>query len=287
MTLKPGVMKTLTVARISSFGYFLTDGTEDVLLHRKEATKELEVDDKVDVFLYHDHQQRLAATMEKPLLTDDGIAWLEVVNVKQGHGLFLYNGISRDLFLSIDELPEDRKRWPRPGDRLPVSMTYDKKGRVMAKLVKGAPIETQAKQADKTLVNSELMGHVYHMLDNGAFLFTDEGYLAFLHNKEMTEQLRLGQALTVRVIFVREDGRVNVTLKPHQLESRISDSVEIYNYLQQRGGAMPYWDKSPSEDIKKRFGISKAAFKRALGKLMKENKVYQEEGWTYAKEKHS
>ena len=61
------------------------------------------------------------------------------------------------------------------------------------------------------------------------------------------------------------------------------DAQVLYDYMESRGGVMPFWDKSYPEDIRERFNMSKAAFKRALGKLMKEGKVYQEEGWTYFK----
>ncbi|WP_139367510.1 S1 RNA-binding domain-containing protein [Bacillus alkalicellulosilyticus] len=283
--LLPGHMATLTVARKTNFGYFLTDGTEDILLHKREATRELELDEKVEVFLYHDHQKRIAATMEEPLITFGEIAWLEVVSVLPRDGLFLNNGISRDLFLSIDELPFERERWPKPGDRLPVSLINDKKGRVMAQHIKGPLIEKQAKKATELSLNQEVTGTVYHFVDEGVFLLTEEGYLAFLHESESSFVPRLGQQLTVRVTYVRDDGRINVSAFADKMKSQVEDSEKILEYMKSRDGAMPYGDKSQAEDITTRFNMSKAAFKRALGKLMKEQLVYQKEGWTYLKEK--
>ncbi|MFC0557986.1 CvfB family protein [Halalkalibacter alkalisediminis] len=286
MDLKAGYSVNLEVIRQSNFGFFVSDGTTDVLLHEREATKDLEVGERVDVFLYHDHQGRLAATMEKPLLQVGEVAWLEAVEVKTGHGVFFHNGISRDLFLSMDELPYDREQWPKPGDKLPLSLTWDKRGRLMGKLVKGEPIERHASKAPAEMMNKEVTGHVYHFLDEGALILTDEGYIAFLHNDEMRGVPRYGEHIQARVQFVREDGRINVTMNPIRSEQQEEDAERIYQFLKERGGSMPYWDKTPPEDIELRFSISKAKFKRALGKLMKEKKIEQRDGWTYLKEEN-
>ncbi|WP_332690813.1 CvfB family protein [Halalkalibacter lacteus] len=283
MDLKPGYTVNLEVIRKASFGYFVSDGKTDILLHEREVTKQVEIGDHVDVFLYHDHQERLAATMEEPFLQVDEVAWLEAVEVKTGHGVFFHNGISRDLFLSMDELPYDREMWPKPGDKLPLSLTWDKKGRLMGKLVKGEPIEQNAQKATADMMNKDVSGFVYHFLDEGALLLTDEGFIAFLHNDEMNGTIRYGEHLKVRVHYVREDGRINVTMNPLRSDQQEEDADRIYSFLKERGGSMPYWDKTPPEDIELRFSISKAKFKRALGKLMKENKIEQRDGWTHLK----
>ncbi len=285
MVLKPGYIVTLNIVRKADFGYFLSNGSTDILLHERETKEELEVGQDVEVFLYHDHEGRLAATMERPILKMDEIAWLEAVHIRQGHGVFFYNGISRDLFVSIDELPFDRNLWPQRGDKLPLEYTWDKKGRLMGKIVYGKRIEDEAMRASSIMMHKELIGHAYQYLDEGVRIFTDDRYIGFLHNDEMTREPRYGERVRVRVIYVREDGKLNVTMKPLRSIQQQEDSERIYAYLQSRNGAMPYSDKSQPDDIEARFGISKGAFKRALGKLLKENKIEQREGWTYIKEK--
>ena len=86
--------------------------------------------------------------------------------------------------------------------------------------------------------------------------------------------------VTGRVTFVREDGRVDMSLREVKEKAMITDSERILALLEKRQGTMPYSDATPPEIIKDAFGISKAAFKRALGKLMKEGKITQENGWT-------
>ncbi|MCD8503136.1 MAG: S1-like domain-containing RNA-binding protein [Bacillaceae bacterium] len=284
MSLKPGQIVTLEVARLTDFGYFLTDQVEDVLLHKKQTKGSLEVGQKVEVFLFQDHQGRLAGTMEEPIITFGDIGWLEVVSINERDGVFLYNGIVRDLFLSVDDLGTDRSLWPRVGEKVPVSLTYDKKGRLMGRLMRGASVEDSAEKAPKTILNQEVTGTIYSFVEKGVFLLTEEGFVAFLHFQETDEELHLGQTLQGRVTFVRDDGRINISVKPRSHERRDVDAEKIYEFILKRDGGMPYTDQSDPAIIKQKFGMSKGAFKRAIGKLLKEGLIYQKEGWTYKKE---
>ena len=108
-----------------------------------------------------------------------------------------------------------------------------------------------------------------------AKLYTDKsGRLA------MTTKPRVGQTLTTRITFIRDDGRINVSMRPIKEKAINLDAQMLYDTLMARGGKMPYCDETASEVIRERFGISKSAFKRALGHLMKEGKVEQKDGWT-------
>lgn len=287
MDWKPGIVVKLRVARKTDFGYFLTadnENREDVLLHKRQVTKPIEIDDMVEVFLFHDHHGRLTATMEKPIISLGQWDWLEVVSVNEKDGAFLYNGVARDLFISMDDLGPERSRWPKIGERLPVSLTYDKKGRLMARLLRGAPIEDAAAKAPKTILNEEVTGTVYSFAEKGMFVMTTDGYVAFLHFNEATDELHLGQVISGRVTFVRDDGKINMSMQPKAHERRHDDADKIYEFLLKREGGMPYTDASDPSIIKQKFDMSKGSFKRAIGKLLKEGKIYQKDGWTYKKE---
>ncbi|OIJ22104.1 hypothetical protein BKP45_05360 [Anaerobacillus alkalidiazotrophicus] len=287
MELKPGIVVKLKVARKADFGYFLTndqENMEDILLHNRQVTDAIEVGDMIEVFLFHDHQGRLSATMEKPIISLGKFDWLEVVSVKERDGVFLYNGIDRDLFLSMDDLGSDRSLWPKVGDKLPVSLTYDKKGRLMGRLLRGKPVEETAAPAPKSILNGEVTGTIYYFAEKGVFVMTEEGFIAFLHFNETEEELHLGKIISGRVTFVRDDGKINISMQPKAHERRYDDADKIYEILQKRDGGMPYTDKSDPLIIKQKFDMSKGSFKRALGKLLKEGKIYQEDGWTYKKE---
>ena len=129
-------------------------------------------------------------------------------------------------------------------------------------------------------VGDIVSGSVYNFTEQGAFIFTDERFIAFLDKREMTTKPRVGQTLTTRITFIRDDGRINVSMRPIKEKAINFDAQMLYDTLIARGGKMPYCDETASEVIRERFGISKSAFKRALGHLMKEGKVEQKDGWT-------
>lgn len=113
---------------------------------------------------------------------------------------------------------------------------------------------------------------------------TRERWIAFLHRSEFNGPILIGQMIKGRITFLREDGRINISLRQPKEKAINSDSEQILTFLKQRHGKMPYGDKTAPAVIKAKFGLSKASFKRALGHLMKEGKVTQKDGWTYIQE---
>ena len=138
--------------------------------------------------------------------------------------------------------------------------------------------------AENVNVGDMVTGSVYNFTEQGAFIFTDERFIAFLDKREMTTKPRVGQTLTTRITFIRDDGRINVSMRPIKEKAINLDANLLYETLTTRGGKMPYCDDTSAEVIRERFGISKSAFKRALGHLMKEGKVIQQDGWTCLKD---
>lgn len=284
--LQAGTRAKLQVVREAEFGYFLTDGVKELLLHRSEMLVDsLAIGDEVDVFLYTDGQGRLAATMFTPALMYGQAGWLRVIAEEPGLGLFLDLEIQRDLFLPKSELPASKEEWPRIGDYLFVEVTRDRQGRLLGKLADTALLVKDYTPGIPSLRNQMLVATVYRLFPDGAFLISGEGYLLFLPRSEIETPVRLGQEVSVRVTYVREDGRLNASTKPLKHVALERDAQKIWDYLQTRSGPMPYSDQSSPEIIQEKFGMSKAAFKRALGRLMKEGKIEQRDGWTYVKEK--
>ncbi|MDF9761146.1 S1-like domain-containing RNA-binding protein [Peribacillus simplex] len=286
--IQAGLAVELEVERKADFGWFLTDGSEDVLLHHSEMNEgtELELGDEVTVFIYHDKQARLTATMKIPEIQIDQYGWAEVVNVKRKLGVFVNIGLSKDILVSLDDLPNIDRLWPEVGDRLYVSLKTDRNDRLFGKLATEDVIQEIAVKAPlKGVRNTTVKGNVYRLLMVGSFFVSEEGYRCFIHESERKEEPRLGELVEGRVIDSKEDGTLNVSLFPFKQDLMGEDADVIFTYLMNRGGAMPYGDKTPPDDIQFHFGLSKGAFKRALGKLMKEEKIYQEDGWTYSSDR--
>ncbi|WP_232697727.1 CvfB family protein [Brevibacillus daliensis] len=280
--LKAGMIATLPVARAEEFGYFLSDGEQEFLLHKNEAVGEVHAGDEVKVFMYHDHENRLAATMEMPIVREGEFGWLEVVDISPRVGVFLHNGINKDLLLFQDDLPKEHSEWPQKGDKLLVTLKHDKVGRLVAQPATEEDIWDMSRNAYDEMKNQWVEGTVYKLFPEGAFVFTDEKQMLFIHRDEITTGLRMGQRVRARISFVREDGRLNGSMRERKEVQYGVDAQVLLGYLKERG-AMPFTDKSDPEEIKEQFQMSKAAFKRALGKLLKEGLVEQEEGWTHLK----
>ena len=274
---------TLTVARKADFGYFLTDGNEDVLLHINQAQQELAEGDQIEVFLYVDSQGRISASTIIPEISVGSYGWVKVTDANPKIGVFLNIGLPKDILLGADDLPAHQSVWPNPGDLVYITLRVNRNNLIYAKLASDQVIQSISVKATRKDFNKNVQGHIYRTAKVGSWVYTIEGYKGFIHESQRGKEPRLGEKIEGRVIDVKEDGTINVSLLARKEESQDLDAARIYEYLMSRNGAMPYNDKSMPEDIQERFALSKGGFKRALGKLMKEGKVYQEGSWTYAK----
>jgi uncharacterized protein len=277
-----GQVITLNVARQTEFGYFLSDGTEDVLLHKNEVNRELEDEESVEVFLYTDSSGRVAATTTIPKVSVGTYDWATVSDVKPGLGIFVNIGVQKDMLLGEEDLPAHKSVWPVVGDMLFITLRVNKNNRIYVKVATDPIIEEHSIKASRENFNKTVHGYIYRTAKVGSWIYTVEGFKGFIHESQREVEPRLGQKVEGRVIDVKEDGTINVSLLPRKQEALDQDAEKILDILNARG-AMPYWDKSLPEDIQEKFHMSKAAFKRALGRLMKEGKIFQEEGWTYLK----
>lgn len=291
MRLEAGKLYKLEVAKeVSPNGYFVTDGSQEVLLHYSELTGEIQVGDVVEVFLFYDTEDRLAATMRKPHILLGEVALLEVVDIHPRFGAFLEMGLGRNLLLPFKEQPEYKDLRPQVGDKVFVILAHDRQGRLVAKVAGEYELKPLCFDAPATWKNKQVKARVYKPLQMGTFVVCEGGVVGFgvigmIHDSERTRLLRLGEEVDVRIIYIREDGNVNCTMRAAKHVGRDEDSERILAALRDRpNGAMPYSDETPADVISQRFQISKSAFKRALGKLMKEGLIYQKGSWTHLKE---
>ncbi|KIY23243.1 CvfB family protein [Mesobacillus subterraneus] len=275
----------LTVVRIVDFGYFLSDGEEDVLLHSNDTDRNFEEGDKVEVFLFVESRGRLAATTTIPKVQVGQYEWVSVVDVKDGLGVFLDIGITKDILLGEEDLPVVKAVWPQKGDLLYITLRVNRNNMIYARMATDPVIQEISVAADRSAFNKNVHGYVYRTARVGSWMITAEGFKGFIHESQRRTEPRIGEKVEGRIIDVKPDGSVNISILPRKQEALDEDAEKIMAYLDQRNGAMPYHDKSMAEDIQERFGMSKGSFKRALGRLMKEDKVYQEDNWTYKKEK--
>lgn len=245
----------------------------------KENNDALELNQNYQVFVYLDNDQWYGTT-RLPDVQLDVFDWADVTRIVPSLGVFVDIGIAVDILVSKDDLPVYTSVWPEVEDQLYVTLEHDKKGRLLAKPVSESDFEGTWDIAPENLLDQSIEGRIFRTDREGAVMISDQGYRGFIHHTERKHEPRLGQWVNGRVIAVKEDGTVNVSLRPRKKEARRSDADMILAYLQDNHGEMSFNDKTDPTTIYDTFKISKAAFKRALGKLMKENKVKQQENKT-------
>lgn len=296
MRMEAGSLVTLEVAReVPPNGFFLSDGYQDFLLPYAEIVgSRISPGDQVEVFLFHDTQDRIMATMKKPLLTMGHVGLLEVVDIHPRFGYFLEMGLGRHLLLPYRHVPELEELRPQVGDKVFATLAHDRQGRLIAKLALEEDLAPLCVRAPSSWANQWVKARVYRPLQMGTFVICEAGVLGFgviglIIPQERTRLLRVGELVDVRIAFVREeDGRVNLSMRLPKEKGRDEDAECILEVLRERPGhAMPFSDKTQADVIKDKFGLSKAAFKRALGKLMKDGLIYQEADWTYLKQEET
>ena len=281
---RPGDVVTLKVVRLGEMGAFLDGGTgntdDDILLHKLQQTAEVKEGDAVKVYLYLDPSKRLTASMKLPKMREGQLGYVRVISVTRDGG-FVDIGAERGVFLPYSQM----RGHVSEGQLVWVKLYRDKSGRQAVTMRVEEDMQRAAKPAEGLKVGDKVTGTIYNILPEGFFIFTTQRFIAFLHRSEVPGgRLDFGQQITGRVTFLREDGRINISMRLQKENALVADAEDIYAYLVKRNGSMPYCDSTPLEIIKQKFGISKAAFKRALGHLMKEGKVRQENGWTYITE---
>lgn len=283
MTLPLGTTQTMTVLRKIDTGYVLKKDMEEALLHHNETENELEENQSVEVFLYNDKKGNIVATTTLPMVKMDHYDWAEVVEVMQQLGAFVNIGVAKEILVSKDDLPLFEAVWPAVGDKLYVTLGKDQKGRLLALPASEEIIGRDYEMAPEDSLKKPISGRVYFTSKEGTTILTEEKYRGFIHHTERMKEPRLGELVHGRVIDVKEDGTVNVSLRPLKQDSMDVDTDAILTHLEANGGVIPFNDKSDPEDIRGTFNISKAAFKRALGRLLKQGKIEQRDGKTHLK----
>lgn len=236
----------------------------------------------VEGFTYLNQKQQLAMTTKIPKVRQGHYAFSKVTEVRKDLGVFLDIGLpDKEMVLSLDELPTLTNLWPKVGDELLIGLRVDDKARIWATLADEKIFKAMSRKANESMHNQNVQARVYRLKMAGTYVLTQDFYLGFIHPTERYAEPRLGELVDARVIGLREDGVLYLSMKPRSYEAISEDAQMILAYLNQSASkSMPYTDKSSPEEIKQLFGISKGQFKRTLGHLMKQNLIEQVDGKT-------
>ena len=265
-----GKKQKLIVAKTVDFGVYLAEdknaGQEDrVLLPAKQGPEGTREGDTLDVFIYKDSRDRLIATTREPLLQVGQTAVLKVLQVTK-IGAFLDWGLEKDLLLPYHE----QTSRVREGQECLVALYVDKSSRLCATMKVYHYLSTRTPY----VTGDSVKGRVYEISDRfGVFVAVDDKYSALIPAREASGKYRPGEVLDLRVSEVKEDGKMNVTDRQKAYIQINEDAESVLSIIEEFAGVLPFDDKASPEVIKREFGLSKNAFKRAVGHLLKEGKI--------------
>ena len=260
-----GERQVLTVVKKVDFGVYLGSYEERVLLPKKQVPEEIEIGDPIEVFLYKDSSDRMIATTREPKITIGRLAVLEVVDVGR-IGAFLDWGLEKDLLLPFKEQTIKVEK----GDRCLVSLYIDKSGRLCATMKVYPLLQTDSPYKKDDTVH----GTVYEVSrEFGVFVAVDNKYSALIPRREVYGRMYPGQEIEARVAAVKADGKLDLSIRHRIPEQMDDDARKIVERMKKNGGVLPFTDKADPERIRDELGMSKAAFKRAVGRLLKQGKI--------------
>ena len=273
--LELGKKQRLKVVKKVDFGVYLAeedgDKKEDrVLLPAKQVPEGAGPGTELEVFLYKDSSGRLIATTREPRLTLGETALLTVAEVGR-IGAFLDWGLEKDLLLPYREQTGPVKK----GDQVLAALYIDKSQRLCATM----KVYHYLKQHSPYVIGDQVKGRVYEISRNfGVFVAVDDQYSALIPRREAQGRYQVGQELSLRVTEVKEDGKLTVSARQKAYLQIGQDAELVLEAIEKAGGRLDFDDKASPEKIDEELGLSKAAFKRAVGHLLKEGKIQLEPG---------
>lgn len=262
-----GQYQSLEVEGKSGNGFMLKHEDDEtmILLPNEEVLGQIDVGDKIMVFIYKDNKNRLVATMKESLISVGQMASLKMVNTIE-IGAFFDMGLDRDLFVPKKEINFDLEK----NKSYLIYCYLDKQDRLC-----GTTRVYDYLSNDHSFKNNDqTWGTIVRInMEVGVFVAVENKYQGMIPLNEYFEKHREGEKIDLRVIRVREDMKLDMATRKLIGDQIGEDSEKIYYELNKAGGRLYFHDKSDPEAIKTKFGLSKKAFKRALGKLLKEEKI--------------
>lgn len=264
--MKLGEYQELIYVKKVEFGVYLAENEtaeERVLLPAKQVPEDVKKGDRIRVFLYKDSKDRLIATTNEPKITLGGLGVLTVKEIGK-IGAFLDWGLEKDLFLPFKEMTQK----VQPEDEVLVTLYIDKSSRLCASM-KG--IYNLLSKDSPYQKDDMVSGRVYEFSENfGTFVAVDDKYSARIPNFEDHSYLRIGDVIDAKVVGVKADGKLDLTLREKAYIQMDADAEKLLELIESYAGVLPFTEKASPEVIKRETGLSKNAFKRAVGHLYKQ-----------------
>lgn len=261
-----GRYNILKVMRKIEIGVYLDDGEDGILLPKRFVPPGIRVGEEIEVFLYHDSENRIIATTQQPKGIVGDIVMLECVSTT-GAGAFLDWGLMKDLFVAKSQ----QLGLMRVGGEYLVKIYIDEQtGRVAAT----QKIEFQLSNDDLSVKEMDEVNLVaYRKSDIGWVMIINNRHTGVLHDSEVFRDIEPGDQLKGFIKTIRPDNKIDLVLGKAGYKKVEDESEKILRLLWENKGSLPYNDKSSPEDIYSTFGMSKKTFKMTIGLLYKQRKI--------------
>lgn len=248
----------------------ITEGREKILVPKENIDNsiELKAGKEYDIFIYGDKDGRSVGSLRIPLIKNDEIKFLKVITVNE-FGAFLEWGMKTDLFIfgkdTTVELAE--------GDMCYCTLTVDKKGRTSATMILGNIL---LEDGSKFKPGDKVTGIIYDInKDIGAFVAVEGKYSGLVPRNHFFGDFNIGEEKEFRIVKIKDDGKIDLTIRDTIVNQIDKDAEKLLRKVKANGGFLPVNDDSSPEIINEELGISKKAFKRAFGKLLKDGVMIQ------------
>lgn len=261
-----GVYNRLNVQSRSDFGVYLNLGEDRVLLPNKYVPERLSIGDSMDVFVYTDSEDRLVATTLKPAGLLGDFVFLIAKDVAS-FGTFMDWGLEKDLLVPRNA-QQDRME---TGKKYLVKICQDSRTK---RIYGTTQIPANAEKNTSDLKAGQQVDLLVHSITTiGIMAVVDNRYYGMMYLNETFRKLSIGERCKGYIMRLREDGKIDLTLKKPGYSSVSKSAEVILHRLSKAGGFISCHDKSPPEEIRKRFSMSKKEFKRAVGSLYKKRLI--------------
>lgn len=266
--MKVGHIQTLKVNRISDYGLYLVDDEgQEVLLPNRYVSLTNAIGDKIEVFVYHDSEDRLVATTDRPLITEGRAAYLKVVD-KNIHGAFLDWGLKgKDLFL-----PNRNQQGGVLAGRSYIVWLYvdNITGRCVATMklkpfIDNDIITVKPRQKVDILIASES--------PIGYRAIIDSRHWGMVYKNQIFQKVQIGDRLEGFVRRITDDNRIDLSLRQEGYDGVATSAESLLSIIKENGGSLPVGDDSSPEQIHAATQMSKKVFKRAVGMLLKRGAI--------------
>ena len=273
--IKIGKRQKLKINNFASVGAYLDaetgDSKDNILLPNNELEgKELKEGDEVEVLVYMDSEDRPVATFRKTEALVGTLAKLEVTDIHPTLGAFMDWGLTKDLLLP----KKQQETEVEVGKKYLVGIYEDSKGRLSAtmRIYKFLLPSTSIEK------NDIVSGTVYRINPEiGVFVAVEDRYFGLIPKNEYFKEYKVGDEIEARVIRVREDGKLDLSPRELAYIQSDKDADLILEKMRILKDSFRFNDKTSADEIVSYFNMSKKAFKRAMGGLLKSGKVEKTE----------